>query len=87
MIDHLLRFSLFLTITILWYTGLFWLGLPFVLWATYRYMPFELVLIGILIDLQFMGDAHVPVYTLFAIVWSALAYWLKPALSVSRHSV
>jgi len=76
--NSLLRLFFFFIITIFWYTGLFWYSLPLLFWYSYKCIPYELFLIGFLIDIQFMSPQLLPMYTLFALVWITLIIWLKP---------
>ena len=78
----LLRPTLFILILTAWYFGLFLGSIPFLIFYSYKYNPYELVLIGFLIDIQFTTFGQVPFYSLFSIFWLGVTIWLKPQLSV-----
>ncbi|PJC56040.1 hypothetical protein CO026_02430 [Candidatus Kaiserbacteria bacterium CG_4_9_14_0_2_um_filter_41_32] len=82
-----LRLFLFLIITIFWYVGLFWYSLPFLFWYSFKCQPYELLLIGLLIDVQFMTISTLPMYTLFSFGWIILIAWLRPKLIVYTSTV
>ena len=72
------RSVLFLVMTILWYIGFFWYSLPILLWYSYKCTPWELLLLGLLVDIQFMTFGTLPWYTLFSFLWIILTVWLRP---------
>ena len=76
------RSVLFLVITIFWYIGFFWYSLPILLWYSYKYTPWELLLIGLLVDIQFMTFRALPWYTIFSLFWIIITVWLRPKFIV-----
>lgn len=78
-----LRILCFILITTLWYVGLPLFSVPVILWCSYRYIPYELLFLGALVDIEFMTQWSVPLYTTGAILWIAVLQFIKPMLSVS----
>jgi hypothetical protein len=74
------RFSVFLTVIIVWYFGFFWIAIPLSLWYLYNYPAYELIAVGVLIDGHFMTTFGVPYYTLFFLSAHILMALIKPRL-------
>ncbi len=81
MFSHCFRIFLFLSIIVLWYVGLFWFSLPICLWYVYRYTAYELLVLGVCIDIQFQSYISVPFYTTVSLILVLLFEWLRPHLS------
>jgi len=78
-----LRVMSVLCLTTAWYFDVWWLAVPLTLWHCYHYRAYECVLIGVCIDIQFMGHIGIPWYTLGAVGAVVVAEWIKPTLR--RH--
>lgn len=85
--EFIVRSMFFLLITVLWYTGLFWLSLPLCAWYCYRYDGFELIVLGVCIDVQFQVYGGWPFYTTASFVVVFLLQWLRPRLSVYTGAI
>jgi hypothetical protein len=80
-----IRSLFFLTIMSSWYFGLGWLGLLLSLWYLYHYRAYELILLGLFLDIQFSVMPHLPVYTPLFLGLFLLSVWIKPKLRQRRH--
>lgn len=80
--QFLLRVIFFLLIIILWYYGLFWLSIPLCAWYCYLYDGYELIVLGICVDVQFQVYVTWPFYTIVSVAMVFSLLWLRPRLSV-----
>jgi len=87
MTTYFLRALLFLIITVLWYVGLWWVSLPLCLWYTYRYTAYELIVLGVCIDIQFQVYTSWPYYSIFGTTLVIIVEWLRPHLAVYTTEV
>ncbi len=73
----------FITLASGWYFDVWWIGIPLMLWHCYHYRAYELMVLGVLIDIQFLVLYSVPWYTIgFTLVFAAGEY-IKPLM---RHA-
>ena len=63
-----------------WYFNVWWLAIPLLAWHCYHYRAYEIVLVGLAIDVQFMYHVGIPWYTLGALLTLVCAELLKPML-------
>ncbi len=75
-----IRALYFITATALWYFSFWWFAVPFVLFYVYRCRAYELIPLGLLLDMQFLTIGHIPYYTLCFTGAVLAAEWLKPQL-------
>lgn len=80
MSNYFLRGIFFFTIVILWYVGGFWISLPLCIWYSYRYTAYELVVLGVCIDVQFQSYISWPLYTTVSLSLVVALEWLRPHL-------
>jgi hypothetical protein len=71
---------IFIGISFLWYFALWWGAIPLTLVYLWRYPGYELVLLGALIDIQFLTGIAIPYYTLGFIALVVAAIIIKPLL-------
>ncbi len=72
------RVSIFLIIMTCWYFAFWWGAIPATLFYLWRYTAYEMVFLGILIDMQFMPGTIFPYYTLVFTVSVILSVLVKP---------
>ncbi len=76
----MLRIFLFILITSLMLTPLFWLAGIISVWYMFRFTGFELIILAILIDGYFGAFYSVPVISILAIIMVFSIDLLKPTL-------
>ena len=76
----IIRIVYFIFATTLWYFSFWWFAIPFLVFYVYRYRAYELIGLGLLLDMQFLTTGQVPYYTLFFTGTVLAAEWLKPQL-------
>lgn len=59
-----LRFISCLCLMTAWYFDVWWLGVILMVWHGYQYRAYEFIILGILIDVQFMTGIGIPWYTI-----------------------
>lgn len=81
MIKYLLvRFFTYLAITIFWYFSFWWCAVPLTIWFAYQFRAYELIILGLLIDIEFSVIIDKPWYTLSFLGLFIIMEWLKPRL-------
>lgn len=78
--QFLIRTGSFIALTTCWYFDALWLALPLTLWYCYYYRAYELIVLGIFIDVQYLAGVDIPYYTLGFTFACGAAEWLKPKL-------
>lgn len=78
--SHIIRALTFLVISSAWYFNLVLLAGPLTIWYVYNYRAYELIALGLLIDVYFLAQVSVPYYTLIFLAVVLLCEWLKPQL-------
>ncbi len=76
----ILRTFCFVLASTLWYFSFWWFAVPFLFFYTYRFRAYELIGLGLLLDMQFLSIGYIPYYTLFFTAWVIGAEWIKPQL-------
>jgi hypothetical protein len=66
--------------TTAWYFSFWLLAVPFLFLYTYRFQAYELIGVGLLLDMQFLPSGYIPYYTLFFTSFVICAEWIKPQL-------
>ena len=80
----LLRAILFIVIAGLWYGGFWWLAGPLTSVYFFRYVGYEVILIGWLLDVHFMTGL-IPWYTsIFAVVFFVVEWCKSHLLAYTR---
>lgn len=76
----MLRILLFILITFLIITPLYWLVIPIALWYMFKFTGYELILVAILTDGYFGAFNSVPILSIITICAVFLVDLLKPSL-------
>jgi hypothetical protein len=76
----LIRSLTFITVTICWYFSFWWCAIPLSIWYAYQFRAYELVVLGLLIDIEFSVNFDLPLYTLGFLVLFIIMEWIKPRL-------
>jgi hypothetical protein len=76
----LFRSFSFVVVMSCWYFAFWWGAIPLTLWYLWHYHAYELIFLGILIDIQFLPGTIVPYYTLGFIVLVTFSVFLKPMI-------
>ena len=79
-----IRAVIFLCLMVAWYLDVWWLGSVLLVWYCYQYRAVEVVVLGILIDVQFTVGTVVPWYTLCFAGAVLLSESLKPLLRTKK---
>lgn len=58
-----IRFTLFFILTLVWYFNVLVMAIPLSVWYMYQFKAVELVLLGLLLDIYFLTDFTLPIYT------------------------
>ncbi len=74
----------FLCLLVAWYLDVWWLGSILLLWHCYHYRAYEVIVLGILIDVQFTTGLTVPWYTLGFSSALLFSESLKPLLRTNK---
>lgn len=82
-----LRGVSFIALITAWYFGVWQLGIVLLLWQVYHYRAYECIMLGILIDAQFMSTEGIPWYTVGFSATVLLAELLKPLLRPRKTSL
>lgn len=80
----ILRLSVFLTITISWYFGLWIPASLLSVWYLYHYVGYEFILLGVLLDWYFLEMLSFPFYTIVFSGAFFIMIILKPRLRSSN---
>lgn len=78
--QFLIRTGSFIVLTLVWYFDVLWLAILGTLWYSYYYRAYELIVLGVLIDVQYRSGVSIPYYTLGFTLLCVAAEWLKPKL-------
>lgn len=74
----LVRIGGFIALAACWYFAFWWGAIPLTLLYMWRYAAYELIFLGILIDIQFLPGTIFPYYTTVFTAFVCLALLLKP---------
>lgn len=75
-----IRTLTFITLSLVWYFGLFIIAVPLTIWYLYTFRAYELVFLGILIDAYFLSTVSIPYYALGFLGGFICMELLKPSL-------
>lgn len=81
-----IRMCSFLILSGMWYFGILFLAVPATLLYVYHYRAYELPLLGILLDIQFLV-ATIPWYAIVFSVFFVASELLKPLLRRTNHTI
>jgi hypothetical protein len=76
----LTRSLIFFTLAIVWYFNVLLIAVPLTFWYMYNFRAFELIALGLLIDVYFWSPALTPYYTVGFLAAVAFMELLKPRL-------
>ena len=76
----LIRGLTFATLTLVWSFGFLWLAVPLSVWYIYQFRAYELVVLGVLIDVHFLTTTALPLYTAGFLMAVGIMELLKPRL-------
>ena len=79
------RFLLLFILMGSWYYGAWLVALPLTLWYTYRYPAYELVVVGVLLDIQFYTGDFIPYYGISAVLFVAAFRLGEPHFRSRTH--
>jgi hypothetical protein len=77
---YLTRGFLFGLLTFVWYFNILLVAVPLSLWYLYHYRAYEFIFLGVLIDIYFLPETLVPLYTLIFTSTVVGMEFLKPQL-------
>ncbi len=79
------RICLFILISGSWYFAVWWCAIPLTIAYVWYYQGYELIVLGVLIDIQFLSGIRIPYYTFIFLLLVIVAHVIKPMVR-PRHS-
>lgn len=76
----IIRFFSIFILTILWYANVLIVAIPFTVWYLYQFRAYEIIFVGLLIDLYFQVGFSTPWYTVMALLAVIFMEVTKPFL-------
>lgn len=78
------RIICFSIIALVWYFNVLLVAVPLSIWYAYQYQSYEIIILGVVIDIYFMAFSSLPYYTLGAVGLVCGMQILKPFLRTKQ---